>query len=212
MDIDFKTLQLFAEEQPEAEASAVDAAATENAPEAEIPTPNHPYAAMEPMLDELAQHLGIAPGDGEALSQALREKQEKNGKEVMDTIRQGADRIYQSWMTEAEQLKQLYPDFDLRKEMDNPRFSGLLRSRVDMQTAYEVLHNREIIPAAMQYAARTVEQRLASSLRSGSDRPVENGIRGSGAIMLGSDVARMSRKDYAAVCRMVERGERVSFG
>lgn len=212
MDIDFRKLQLFAEAEPDAAAPAGEAAPAEAPQEAESPASDHPYAAMEPMLDALAQQLGITPGDGEALSHALREKQENEGKEVMETIRQGADRIYQSWMTEAEQLKQLYPDFDLRKEMDNPRFAGLLRSRVDMQTAYEVLHNREIIPAAMQYAARTVEQRLASSLRSTSERPVENGIRGSGAIVLGSDVARMSRKDYAAVCRMVERGERVSFG
>lgn len=211
MKNDTMLLQLFAEaEEPEAAVSQ-EAAPEAAAPEAAAPTENR-YAAMEPVLDALAARLGIAAGDGEALSKALQQRQEEQGKEVMETIRQGADRIYQSWMTEAEQLKQLYPDFDLRQEMRDPKFAGLLRSRIDMQTAYEVLHNRQILPAAMEYAARTTQQRLASALRSGSGRPAENGIRGSGAVMLGSDVAHMSRKDYAAVCRMVERGERVSFG
>lgn len=213
-------LQLFAEgEMPaaetaeaEAEAPAAEAADTE-APETvpEAVSPAGKYSALEPVLDALAQQLGVSAGDGEALARALRQR-ETRGKEVTESVKQGADRIYQNWMGQAEQLKQLYPDFDLRKEMADPRFAQLLRSRVDMQTAFEVLHNREIIPAAMEYAARTVEQRLANAMRSGTERPSENGIRSGGAVMLGSDASRMSRKDYAAVCRMVERGERVSFG
>lgn len=123
-----------------------------------------------------------------------------------------AERITADWMAQAEQLKQLYPDFDLRSELQDPRFRQLLRSRVDLQTAFEVIHNREIIPAMMQYAAQVVEQRLASSLRSGRDRPVENGIRSGGAVMLSSNAAHMSRQEYRDACRRVERGERISFG
>lgn len=200
-------MQLFGEEIQE-ETAAVSPA---EQPEETAPQENR-YAALEPVLDALAERHGIAAGDSEALSRVLQQQETDAGEEVMESIRQGADRIYQGWMSEAEQLKQLYPDFDLRQEMADQRFSDLLRNRVDMRTAYEVLHNREIIPAAMQYAARTVEQRLMRTVASARERPVENGIRGSGAVMLGSDVAHMSRKDYAAVCRMVERGERVSFG
>lgn len=201
-------IQLFAEE---AEVPDEQVQIETSQEPAEAAAPVWKYNAMEPMLDALAQKLGVTPGDGEALSQALQQK-ETEGKEVMETIRQGADRIYDGWMQEAEKLKQLYPDFDLRTEMANPQFAQLLRGRVDMQTAFEVLHNREILPAAMEYAARTVQERLASAMQSVQGRPVENGIRGSGAVMLGSDVSHMSRKDYAAICRMVERGERVSFG
>lgn len=178
---------------------------------AEAPETVKKYEALEPVLDALAEQCGVEPGSGEALLEALKARKE-TGKEVMDQVRAGADRIYDGWMQAAEQLKQVYPEFDLRREMADPRFARLLGARVDMQTAFEVLHNREIIPAAMEYAAKTIQQHMASAMRSGTDRPAENGLRGSGAVMLGSDVKSMSKKDIAAICKMVERGERVSFG
>lgn len=184
--------------------------AAETAP-AQAPEAVSRYQALEPVLDALAEQCGVEAGSGEALLEALQSRK-RNEKEAAEQLRAGADRIYDGWMQSAQQLKQVYPDFDLRREMVDPRFARLLGARVDMQTAFEVLHNREIIPAAMEYAAKTVQQHMASAMRSGADRPAENGLRGSGAVMLGSDVSRMSRKDYAAICKMVERGERVSFG
>lgn len=124
----------------------------------------------------------------------------------------GVERIYAGWMEQAEGLKQFFPEFDLRQEMKNHQFARLLRSGVDLRTAFHAVHGQELLPAAMQYAAKAVEARLASAMRAGYDRPAENGLRNSGAVMVGSGVAGMSRQDYARVCRMVERGERISFG
>ena len=123
----------------------------------------------------------------------------------------GAGRILEGWLREGEQLRQLYPDFDLRREMANPQFSCLLQSRVDMQTAYEIVHKDTLIPAAMAYAARTVERKLAQNLQSTAARPRENGS-GGGGVVLGSSVAQMSGKQIADLCRRVERGERISLG
>lgn len=164
------------------------------------------YEAVLPVLDALAARLGVSAGDGQALLMALDRRPNE------EQLRLGASQIYDGWMEQAEKVKEIYPGFDLRKELGDERFLRLLAGQVDMQTAYEVIHNREIIPAAMQYAARATQQKLARTLKSSAERPVENGIRGGGAVMMGSNVSRMSKKDYAAVCRMVERGERVSFG
>ena len=122
------------------------------------------------------------------------------------------DRIYAGWMRQAEQVKQLFPEFDLATEMKNPRFARLIRGGADIGDAYQVLHGSEILPAAMEYAARTVEQRMAGAMRSGMGRPAENGIHGGGAVMAGGTVAALTRQDYDRICRMVERGERVTFG
>ena len=122
------------------------------------------------------------------------------------------DRIYGQWMRQAEQVKQLFPEFDLASEMKNPRFARLIRGGADIGDAYQVLHGSEILPAAMEYAARTVEQRMAGAMRSGMGRPAENGIHGGGAVMAGGTVAALTRQDYDRICRMVERGERVTFG
>lgn len=96
--------------------------------------------------------------------------------------------------------------------MANAGFRQLLRARVDMRTAYEILHKDEIIPAAMAYAAQTVERKLAEKLRWEGIRPAENGVSQSGAVSMGSRVSQMSRKEIADLCRRVERGEKVSLG
>ena len=124
---------------------------------------------------------------------------------------QQVERIYQGWRSEAEALKQLFPDFDIRRELEDERFAGMLLAGVDMGSAYQALHADQILPAAMEYAARRVEAGIAASLGTGG-RPGENGLGGGGAVLVGRNVTHMSRQDYAKVCRMVERGERVSFG
>ena len=81
-----------------------------------------------------------------------------------------------------------------------------------MQSAYELLHKEEIIPAAMRYAAQTVERKLAENLRFAQQRPSENGVSGGTAAVPGSRVAQMTRKEILEACRKVERGEKISFG
>ena len=93
-----------------------------------------------------------------------------------EKTRENADRLYQSWMNQAEQIKGVYPSFTLEAEMQNPRFTDLLRNGIDLRTAYEVLHKDEIIPAAMQFTAQNVEQKLTNKIMANGARPTENGL------------------------------------
>ena len=120
--------------------------------------------------------------------------------------------MVEAWQQHSREIQETYPEFDLEREMLRADFRQLLRARVDMQTAYEILHKEEIIPAAMAYAAQTTERKLAEKLRSEGIRPTENGAGQSGAVSMGSRVSQMSRKEIAELCRRVERGEKVSFG
>ena len=174
------------------------------------------FHALEPMLQMLSQHYGVEDGDYGALARTVRQalappdpaEQQRQRAEV----ELGARQLVEQWNQTSQSIRQTYPAFELEKELKDPRLVNLPRSRVDMQTAYEILHKDEIIPAAMAYAAQTVERKLAENLRSGGLRPSENGTSGTGAVMLGSRVEQMSRKEIADLCRRVERGERVSFG
>lgn len=200
MKNEWKSLQLFAEGAENGEAAAGDAEAAE--PAAEAP------AGTEERIRLLEQQLGTVL---EQLKQPEEQAHPVDAQLVAQHW-QGVDRIYEALAQQAEGLKQLYPDFDLAAELRDRRFAGMLRSGVDLRAAFQAIHGDEILPAAMQYAARVVEQRLSSALRAGLDRPAENGLRGSGAVQLGSEVSRLTRADYDKICRMVERGERVSFG
>ena len=124
---------------------------------------------------------------------------------------QRVNQIYDGIVQEAEGLRELFPDFDIRREARNKLFCSLLRSGADVESAYCGAHFRELLPAAMAYAAEYTRGQLAASM-AGGGRPAENGLTGSGAVKLGSSVSALSPSDYARICRLVEQGQRVSFG
>ena len=121
------------------------------------------------------------------------------------------DQRSRAWQQDTSKVKALYPAFDMRQECLNPAFVKLLGSGVDLRTAYEVVHNHEILPAAMEYAARTVEAALAKKIAAGTCRPHENGMNVRSSAVVKGDVSRFSRQDMEAIARRVARGERVTF-
>ena len=124
---------------------------------------------------------------------------------------QQVDKIYGEYLHQAEGLRELFPDFDVRREMQDQRFARMVSCGVGFEDAFLAAHGREILPAAMAYAAQYARDRYAASLAGGT-RPAENGISSSGAVQLGSSVSAMSRETFSEVCRRVGQGERVSFG
>ena len=197
------------------------------------------FNALTPTLELLAKKYGVDAGDIEALGKAIEEDDSYYEQEALDkgmTVqqlkeikkmeRENADlkaqmeeaqrqengkKLYAAWMQQAEEAKKVYPSFDLRAEMDNPKFVDLLRSNIDVRTAYEVLHKDEIIPAAMQFTAQTVESKLAKSIASNGARPSENGMRSQSAAVVKSDVSQLSKEDRAEIIRRVQRGEKIRF-
>ena len=198
------------------------------------------YNALTPTLELLASKYGVDANDIEALSKAISDddayyEQEalekgmsvKQLKEIKKMERENADlrrqmqeaqrqengkKLYAAWMTQAEDAKKVYPGFDLKTEMANPKFLDLLKSNIDVRTAYEVLHKDEIIGGAMQFTAKTVESKIAKKIASGASRPTENGMSSQSAAVVKSDVSKLNKKDIDEVMRRVARGERVTFG
>ena len=197
------------------------------------------YNALAPTLEMMAKKYGVDAGDIEALNKAIEEddsyyEQEalekgltvQQLKEIRKMERENADlkaqmeeqqrqengkKLYAAWMQQADEAKKVYPSFDLRAEMNNPKFVDLLRSNIDVRTAYEVLHKDEIIPAAMQFTAQKVESKLAKSIASGASRPSENGMSSQSAAVVKSDVSQLSKADRAEIIRRVQRGEKIRF-
>jgi hypothetical protein len=197
------------------------------------------YNELTPTLEILAKKYGVDASDVKALNKAIEEDDSyfeeealekgitveqlkqirKMERENADLRRQmeeqnrkeNASKIYAQWMEQAEQAKAVYPTLDLRAEMQNPQFVNLLRSNVDVKTAFEVLHKDEIIPAAMQYAAKTAEQKLTNKIIANGARVAENGNNGQSASVVKSDVSQLSKADRAEIIRRVQRGEKIRF-
>lgn len=115
------------------------------------------------------------------------------------------------WHSQAERAKEIYPRLDLSAEIRDPRFARLLRSGVDVETAYAVVHSDEILTAAMHHAARVARQQLTAAIRSGTVRPAENGVSGPGGSGGLQSVAHMTRQQRDNIRRRAARGEKIHF-
>ena len=197
------------------------------------------YNALSPTLELLAKKYGVDAADIEGLNKAIEEDNSfyedealekgmtvQQLKEVKKMERENADlkrqmeeaqkqengrKLYSEWMQQAEDTKQVYPSFDIRAEMNNPKFVDLLRSNIDVRTAYEVLHKDDIIRGAMQFTAKTVESKLAKNIAANGARPTENGMSSQSAAVVKSDVSQLSKADRQEIIRRVQRGEKIRF-
>lgn len=197
------------------------------------------YNALSPIVDLLSKKYGVDPSDIAALNKAIEDddtyyedeaiergltveqlkqvkKMERENAELKKQMaekenKDRADQLYSRWMEQEKAAKSVYPSLDLRAEMQNPKFIDLLRANVDVRTAYEVLHKDEIIPAAMQFTAKQVEQKIANKIMANGSRPIENGISSQSGTVVKSDVSQLSKEDRMEIIRRVQRGEKIRF-
>ena len=110
---------------------------------------------------------------------------------------------------EEEQIRQVYPDFDWKRELASPRFGRLVTAGVDGQTAYEIVHRQELLQAAMAYAAAQARSQTARAIASGGGRVAEN--RGGSRTVTRSDPKSLSSRELADIRRRVQDGEKIRF-
>ena len=197
------------------------------------------YNALSPTLELLARKYGVDANNIEALNKAIEDddayyeeealqkgvtveqlkeikKMEKENAELKrqmqeQNAKEKGAQLYAQWMDQGEKTKAVYPSFDLRAEMQNPKFIDLLKANIDVRTAYEVIHKDDIIPAAMQFTAKTVEQKLTNKIIANGARPTENGISTQSSVVTKSDVSQLSKADREEIIRRVQRGEKIRF-
>ena len=197
------------------------------------------YNELTPTLEMLARKYGVDASDIKALNKAIEEddtyyeeeavekgvtveqlktirKMERENAELKrqmeeQTNKERAERDVAEWMKQAEQAKHSFPNLDLGEELKNPQFINLLRSGVGVETAYFAMHHRELVPQAMQYTAKAVEQKLTNKVIANGARPTENGISSQASVVVKSDVSQLSKADRAEIIRRVARGEKIKF-
>ena len=196
-------------------------------------------AAQKPVMDMLMQRYNIADGDMAKLQTALEQdstywedaaekagltveqfkamqKLERENAELRE-IRQKEQHKQQAqqqlnvWMQEAEKVKAVYGSFDLQAEIANKDFLGLLKARIPMQQAYELVHMEEIKAAEAKRAAETASQQMKANIKAKASRPAENGTSHQSAVITKSDVHGLSKADRAEIERRVRRGEIIKF-
>lgn len=192
-----------------------------------------------PVLDMLMQRYKIADGDMDKLARAVEndsaywsqaaeeagmsveqykqmQRLERENAALLNAQRQqrgqqAAQQQLQRWYGEAEQVRSLYPSFDLSAEVQNPQFLSMLRAGVPVRHAYEVVHMDEIKAGVAQLTAQATEKQVVDGIRARGARPQENGTTSQSAFTVKDDVSKLSKKDRAEIARRAMMGEKITF-
>ncbi len=162
-------------------------------------------------LKEEAQKQGIEPDILQKL-RTLEFENESMKRQIEDGLEERKLReTVDSWITDAKDLSESYPDFDLEIEAQNPKFYSLLKSGLDLKSAYYATHHEDIVKKMMEKASEEASVKITDSIRARGTRPNENGLSGRSTAIIKTDVSKLTPKERADIAKRVMRGEEISF-
>jgi len=122
------------------------------------------------------------------------------------------DEINARWDAEAQELKKIYPNFDLNREFENQQFVELLKSGIPVEKAYQVAHYDELVSGALRFAVNETKAQVANNIRARNQRPMEGAANASAAaVTVKSDVKKLTKADREEIARQVMRGKTITF-
>lgn len=163
----------------------------------------------ESLYQDEADRLGMTAEQLLYLKQQERARAEAEEKLQRLEGARRAQEDYNGWIKEGEELKQMYPDFDLQEEVGNTRFTSLLSAGWSVQEAYEATHAHELIKGAIGTASSVTENRVVSNIRARNSRPRENGLGSNSGVIVKTDPTKFTKKDFEDIARRVREGETI---
>lgn len=114
---------------------------------------------------------------------------------------------------QAEDLKKIFPDFDLRREMENETFRRLVapNSGLKVEDAYYAVHHAQIAPQAMAYGFQRAQAQMSQTLQANRARPVEGATRRGQPADVAVDPRSMTRAERQKMIERARRGEKIVF-
>lgn len=119
---------------------------------------------------------------------------------------------------QGETMKTVFPNFDLRTELQNPAFARMTSPNVgiSVEDAYYAVHRKEIQTAAIQGAVHATTQKISNAIQAGGRRPQENGTSGQAPSVTTFDYRKASREQRDELKRRIReasaRGEKLYPG
>ena len=112
---------------------------------------------------------------------------------------------------QAEEMKKVFPDFDLQKEMQNETFRRMTmpNSGLTVEAAYYAIHHKELEPQAMAYGIQRAQQQISQSIQANRARPVEGALKNAQPADIAMDPRTMTREQRQKLIERARRGERI---
>ena len=168
--------------------------------------------------EDKALEMGVTVETAKRIDQQEREHARQQKQEAINLEQQKLRNHFKKLEEQGESLKQVFPNFDLRKELQNPKFAQMVNpnSLMSLEDAYYAIHRKEIMSAGMQVTAQQTAQKISNAIQAGSRRPDENGTSGQSASVTTFDYSKASKAQRDALKREIRaaaaRGEKLYPG
>ena len=168
--------------------------------------------------EDKALEMGVTLETAKRIDQQEREHARQQKEEARNLEQQKLRNHFMKLEQQGQALKQVFPNFDLRKELQNPVFARMTSPNVgvSVEDAYHAIHRKEIDAARSQVIAQQTVQQISNSIQAGSMRPDENGTSGQSASVTTFDYSKASKAQRDALKQQIRaaaaRGEKLYPG
>jgi hypothetical protein len=169
--------------------------------------------------EDKALEMGVTLEAAKRIDQQERDTARQQKQEAMNLEQQKLHNHFVSLEQQGEALKKVFPNFDLRAELQNPAFARMVapgHGIMSVEDAYRAVHRKEIDAAQSQVIAQQTAQKISNSIQAGARRPDENGTSGQSASVTTFDYSKASKEQREALKREIyaakARGEKLYPG
>ena len=182
---------------------------------------NMDYAALAQAIgddDQYYEDKALEMGVSVETAKRIDQQERANARQQAEQQRTLEQKKFQdhikSLEDQAEKMKQTFPNFDLRKELQDPRFARMTSPSggLSVEDAYYAIHRAEIMAGGMQVTAKMTAQKMSNAIQSGQRRPAENGTNGRAASVTTFDYRSASKEQRNALKQRIMSGEKIYPG
>lgn len=109
------------------------------------------------------------------------------------------------WRQGLEEIREKYPQLDVKQGLRAPGLKELLRAGVDFRTAFEAANLEEI----RQYIELEAERRAYERMAMNAGRVTENGVASSKTAPFAAGPGGLSKEDREDIVKRVLKGEEI---
>ena len=168
--------------------------------------------------EDKALEMGVSVETAKKIDQMERNTEREKAQNEKTLQEQKIQQHFIKLEQQSEAMKKVFPNFDLRKELQNPSFARMTSPNVgiSVEDAYYAVHRNEIQTAAMQVTARKTAEKISNAIQSGSRRPDESGVSSQAPSVSTFDYRNASRDQREALKKRIRdaaaRGEKLYPG
>lgn len=161
-------------------------------------------------FEDKADEMGSSPETARRVFQAELAEKRKD----ITAHEEMARRHFDDLVRQGEALKAKIPNFDLQRELEDPRFARMTApgGGWSVEQAFNAVHHDAIVKAETDRAARQAAQALSNSVQAGKSLPAENGTVQRSAVVTQNKLYSQMTPEERAIYKQNLQSGKIRFG